>query len=82
MKLTTLIPHLERVLQAQGDLEVLVPDHGCGCCGYDEIGLTGILLAQYQENFPRYLIFTGRTDRPDPREMQLDETVATAGVGE
>lgn len=32
MKLSALIADAERTLKEFGDLEVVVPDEGCGCC--------------------------------------------------
>ncbi|MEU1176524.1 hypothetical protein ABZ464_02545 [Streptomyces sp. NPDC005820] len=36
MKLTELIAHAEKALKEYGDIRVVVPDSGCGCCkGYE-----------------------------------------------
>lgn len=60
MILSELIPHLEKALATLGDLEVEIPDGGCGCCGYGTDDITDIHIVQYDDGIPAQLHLTDR----------------------
>ncbi|MGY0497086.1 hypothetical protein ACWZHB_01120 [Nocardia sp. FBN12] len=53
MNITELIVHLDKVRETSGDLEVEIPDGGCGCCGYSTDDITDIHLVSYGDIPPR-----------------------------
>lgn len=47
MRISEILPHLAAVRDEHGDLELLIPDRGCGCCGYEDSDIEDIHIANY-----------------------------------
>lgn len=79
MIISELIRHLEKVRDWHGDIDVEIPDSGCGCCGYDVSEIADIQVVSYGANSPcLYLTDRELNDHRLGREARVSSALTGA----